>query len=253
MAAELRWAWHTAFKSKSFNAEDDANTLLKNMFPDSQIASKFSCARTKMTYLINFAIAPYCEEKVATSLKDNPYSIAYDEADGYMMVLVRHIADGALLNDMLDLVPLNGNFTSENCTKAILSAIDNAHLPRRNCISDCSDSCNTMRGKLNNFKYFLIINCSFYSYKSICSMVYFLFIGVNKGVMKLLRKSAGLENLIDVGGCTLHTVSNGNRHATVSVFPDIPDVCEDVFCFFDKSCKRKVEFQKVSFFLFYCK
>lgn len=79
-------------------------------------------------------------------------------------------------------------------------------------------------------------------------MIYFLFIGVNKGgILKLLRQSADLENLIDVGGCTLHIVSNGNRHATMSGFPEIPDVCEDVFSFFDKSCKRQVAFQKVSF------
>lgn len=74
-----------------------------------------------------------------------------------MLIIIRHISDGALLNDMLDLVSLDGNFKADNCTRAILSAIDNAHLPRRNCISDFSDSCNTMRGELNNLNYLLSI------------------------------------------------------------------------------------------------
>lgn len=119
------------------------------MFSDSDIAKIFSCARTKHTYLINFAIAPYCQKKVVESIGKNAYSIAYDEADGFMMIMVRYISEGVVRNDVLDLVQLNGKFTSENCTKSILSAVDNAGLPRRLCVSDFSDSCNTMRGELS--------------------------------------------------------------------------------------------------------
>lgn len=146
MAAEIRWAWHTASTSKSFNCEDDCGDLLRNMFTDSDIAKTFTCARTKQSYLVNFAIGPYCQKKIVDSIHNHPYSIAYDEADGFMMVMVRHVSDGILQNDMLDLVFLDGSFNAESCTKSIVSAIDNAGLSRRACISDSSDSCNTMRG-----------------------------------------------------------------------------------------------------------
>lgn len=62
MEAELRWVWHTAETSKSFHCEDEASVLFRLMFPDSQIVSLFSCAKDKQSYLLNFAIAPYCRE-----------------------------------------------------------------------------------------------------------------------------------------------------------------------------------------------
>ena len=41
---------------------DGVSTLFEVMFMDSQIAKNFQMSRTKMTYLINFAIAPYFME-----------------------------------------------------------------------------------------------------------------------------------------------------------------------------------------------
>lgn len=148
MEAELRWAFHTAQTGKSFMCEDKVGDLFRVMFPDSTIAKKFSCGRTKQTYLINFAISPSCQKKIVESVSNRPYSIAFDETDGNMMVVVRYInpVKQEIVTEMLDFVPLEGNFSSENCTKAILSAIDNAQLRRINCISDFSDSCNAMRG-----------------------------------------------------------------------------------------------------------
>ena len=43
--------------------------LFEAMFSDSQIAKDFQMSRTKMTYLINFAIAPYVKEILIDELK----------------------------------------------------------------------------------------------------------------------------------------------------------------------------------------
>lgn len=149
-SAEIRYVWHTALKSKSFNCEDDASQLFQAMFPDSEVAKRYTGSRTKQTYLLNFAIAPYVKNKIAECVRENDqpfYSIAFDEADGLMMVVIRYLDKGAVRNDMIDLPSLEGDYTSRNCAEAILSAIDNAKLARRKCVSDFSDSCNAMRGK----------------------------------------------------------------------------------------------------------
>jgi hypothetical protein len=147
MEAELRWVWHSALKSKSFASEDDSADLFRVMFPDSTIAKDFTCGRTKQSYLLNFAIAPYCKEQIFTDIGDNFYSMSFDETDGMMMVVVRYVSDGVLRTEMLDLVSLQGDFTAANCKSVIVSVIDDYGLPRSHCISGFSDSCNTMRGK----------------------------------------------------------------------------------------------------------
>ena len=43
--------------------------LFEAMFSDSQIAKDFQMSRTKMTYLINFAITPYVKEILIDELK----------------------------------------------------------------------------------------------------------------------------------------------------------------------------------------
>ena len=51
------------------------------MFPDSEIAKQFSCAKTKIMYLCVFGLAPYYEQKLLNILDNVPYySISFDES-----------------------------------------------------------------------------------------------------------------------------------------------------------------------------
>ena len=59
---------------------EGVSELFEVMFSDSQIAKDFQMSRPKMTYLINFAIAPYFLEILMSELKScNCYSISLDE------------------------------------------------------------------------------------------------------------------------------------------------------------------------------
>ena len=53
LKAEIQWATFICEKDLSPNLSDDASKLFASMFLDSKIASKFSCGRTKATYLIS--------------------------------------------------------------------------------------------------------------------------------------------------------------------------------------------------------
>lgn len=151
MESELRFLWNIAFTSRSFHSEDHSVQLFQVMFPECKRASKMSCGRTKQTYLLNFALAPYCTQAMVNEIGNGPYSIAYDECDGLMMIVIRYVYNRKIHTQILDLRSLDGDLTASNCTDSIVKSVDEAGLARRKCISDFSDSCNTMRGRCSPF------------------------------------------------------------------------------------------------------
>ena len=48
------------------------------MFPDSSIAKKYSCARTKTTSILNGAMAPEMKATLVELMKMEPFSICID-------------------------------------------------------------------------------------------------------------------------------------------------------------------------------
>lgn len=48
------------------------------MFPDSTIAAKFSCARTKTTQILNNAIMPSLQEYNVNIMRTQPFSLVND-------------------------------------------------------------------------------------------------------------------------------------------------------------------------------
>ena len=51
------------------------------MFPNSPIAKKFSCETGKISYLVNFGLAPFFSEELIRSLMGaSCFSISYDES-----------------------------------------------------------------------------------------------------------------------------------------------------------------------------
>ena len=57
--AEIMWALKCVVCDWSINSAEKISDLFKVMFSDSQIASEFQMSGTKLSYLINFGIAPH--------------------------------------------------------------------------------------------------------------------------------------------------------------------------------------------------
>ena len=64
-----------------FVVADHFTQLCSQRFPDSKIASKFACKRTKCTQIIKRAIAPSLEDKVVQMCTKQPFSNLCDESD----------------------------------------------------------------------------------------------------------------------------------------------------------------------------
>ena len=78
--AETRWAVFVAKHNLAFLASDHASKLFATMFPDSQIAKKFSCGRTKTTAIVKGALAPHFLN-TAISNMSSAFSLLMDESN----------------------------------------------------------------------------------------------------------------------------------------------------------------------------
>ena len=91
--AESRWALFVAKHNLAFLNSDHATKLFAKIFKDSEVATKFSCTRTKCTAIVNEALAPHFTKKVVSNLSDHPFSIMIDESnskqDKSCIILVR--------------------------------------------------------------------------------------------------------------------------------------------------------------------
>ena len=79
--AEILWAMKIVLSHFSFRASTDVGGLFQNMFPDSAIAKKFSCGKTKVNYMICFGLASYFKEKLLQKVKEaDCITVSFDEA-----------------------------------------------------------------------------------------------------------------------------------------------------------------------------
>ena len=69
LSAEIIWAIKTVVSHYSCSSSANTNTLFQKMFPDSEIAKKFSCGETKCSYLIQFGLAPYFKADLASKIQ----------------------------------------------------------------------------------------------------------------------------------------------------------------------------------------
>lgn len=80
LEAEIRWVIKMVMSHYSFNSSSDISAIFGQMFPDSEIAKKFSCGATKAAYLICFGLGPYFKEQRINDIRKAPcYVVYFDE------------------------------------------------------------------------------------------------------------------------------------------------------------------------------
>ncbi|CAC5399070.1 unnamed protein product [Mytilus coruscus] len=79
--AEIVFAYFIAQHNLPFSFADHFTKICKVMFPDSKIATKFSCGRTKTTQIVKRSLAPSLQLDVITNLRTQPFSLAIDESN----------------------------------------------------------------------------------------------------------------------------------------------------------------------------
>ena len=81
LTAEIVWIMKAINSHYSLSSCRDNKSIFTRMFPDSAIASKFSCGDTKTGYIALFGIAPYYKKQVIQEVKDQAnYTLLFDES-----------------------------------------------------------------------------------------------------------------------------------------------------------------------------
>lgn len=153
MRAEVLFSNFVAEHNIPFLVADCFTRLCKAMFPDSKIASKFSCSRTKTTQIVKRSLAPSLHQEVVEHLKNNPFSLAIDESndrncDKSLAILVRYFTDRSRTSFLA--MPICNIGTAANIFEHIQQVFIDNNIPWSNLISFMSDNCSVMTGKNNS-------------------------------------------------------------------------------------------------------
>ena len=182
------------------------------MFPDSDIAKKFSSARTKTTAVVNNVLAPSLREKLIVAMRCGPFSLLFDEATDIGVVksacmVIRTFDEeaGAVRNEFYRLAELGEKADAQTLFAAVESAFTEDAVPFDNLLGFASDGANAMLGRHNSVK------------------------------TRLLAKQPNLF----VMHCICHVAALCTSHACSDAIPnEVEQLLRDTYNFFHQSSKR---------------
>lgn len=133
--------------------------VLKDIFPDSEIAQGIQLHRKKCTTIINNIIAPVEIEETIQIIRKCPFSVLVDESTDictqkFLCVLVHYVHPeyGTVHTRLLELVGIDATDCSAiNMYKEFKKCINSKQIPISNLIGVASDGANVMIGKNNSF------------------------------------------------------------------------------------------------------
>ena len=77
--AEILQALNKVDKNHLFSSANGDSGRLKKMFPDLQIAAKYSQEETKSKYVVQFGLSPFVKDELITDVQKTPYSFKFNE------------------------------------------------------------------------------------------------------------------------------------------------------------------------------
>ncbi len=266
--AEVKIANFMVEHNVPFAVADHLSPLLRDVFPDSQIAKRYSSARTKTTCVLNMAIAPHFQGnykyKALNLLLELTtecfYTLKPSHFMGPLVYLIVHIAQScngkyfsftaALVEEMkaspFSLLVDGSNDTGvEKLNPLTVKIFD---ITRREVVSHLLDMCTTSgRDCGTSMTIFSKIDSVLEKY----SIPWGNCVGfgvdntsVNIGLRHSIMTHVQQKNAeCYFMGCPCHLVHNIAGHASEALHKvagfDVEDLCVDVFYWFDKSTKRK--------------
>lgn len=194
---------------------DHAGALLRKMFPNSEIAKKYGCARTKTAAIVSEMASDKIDD-VVQYLQSGPFAVATDgsnDSNAKLYPIVVTFFDEKqekIVNAVLSIPALEGESTGRNIGNLMLSQFESKKIPFDHCIALCSDNAAVMVGRKN-------------------------------GVAAVLKEK---QNDIIVIGCSCHLINLAAEKAVIGLPIKIDEILVDIFYYLEKSSKRKERFHK---------
>lgn len=198
------------------SSADSFSKTYKVMFPDSVIAKKFSCARTKTSAVLDH-MAKVTHQSLKDRLKNQPFTISTDGSNDSKSklypVVVRTFDEvaGEVRSDLLSVPECKDSATGENIFKLLDAELQSNNIPWTNCLSLGCDNANVMTG-------------------------------MKKGVFAFVKKE---HKSVALSGCVCHLIHIAAEKAA-SCFPfSIDNILVNIFYYLDKSSKRQTNLAKL--------
>lgn len=215
--SEVYFTKFVAEHNLSFRTAEHFSKLVKVMFPDSKVASAFSCSRTKTAAIVNNALAPKLNEAVFAACRSSPFTIMCDGGNDdmdrkYFGLMVRYWDDAfeqAVTRFLA--MPICNIATGETLFNAIDAELRTHDIPWGNVVGFCSDSASVMVGKRNSV---------------------------------LSRVKEVSPNVFSLG-CVCHLANLCAAAALKSLPISVDDLLIDIFYYFKHSAKRWEMFAEI--------
>lgn len=208
-AVEATLTYHGVKHHHSYASQECGNCVVHACFPESPIARKISCARTKAEAIAMNVLAPHAIEQLLEQLKHGVYfSIATDASNRgnrkmYPLALRYFSVQHGVREVLLDFYE-DANEDAESICNRITSSLQDAKLPL-NCVSAFSADNASV-----NF-------------------------GIHNGVYARLRN--GMPTLVRAN-CNCHVVYDCANYAFIFFAYDVEDFILKVYAEFSRSAKR---------------
>ncbi|KAJ8048447.1 hypothetical protein HOLleu_00771 [Holothuria leucospilota] len=141
---------------------DHCGKLFQKMFPDSHIAKKYRCARTKTTYIVE-TLGKDSQKRILSTIRESPFSMATDGSTDYedlklYPLCVRYFDpdEGCVISVLLSLRKCDQPSTGENIFKILQKELENLEIPWENLVCFSADNASVMLGKVKGVAAFLV-------------------------------------------------------------------------------------------------
>jgi hypothetical protein len=188
-------------------AADKITQVVKKAFPDSKIAQRYECSRSKTTAIIK-CVAALTKDDIVQKMQTGPYSISTDGSNDqqckqFPIVVSLPGAEGVTQN-LLSVPVLSGSATGENIFNLVHRELTSRNIPLKNCLAFGTDNANVVTGK-------------------------------HKGVFAFMLKE---NSDLHLAGCPCHLIHHAAEHASQCLPFSIDDILVNTYYYIDKSSKR---------------
>lgn len=213
--AELLFTSFLIEHNLPIGCSDHAGPLFRKMFPDSAIAKKYGCARTKTSAIVR-GLAAATQNEIASVIKNNPFALATDGSTDisdiklYPIVVSYFSVEVGKITTMLLSVKESTVNTGEGIFNLLDSELREKNIPWKNCIAFSCDNASTMTGCI-------------------------------KGVVSFIKKE---QPLLHVQGCACHLIHIAAQKGVNSFQNfDTEKFVIDIYYYLQKSSKRQAAFK----------
>lgn len=203
LKSETLWALHVANENFSFKSCTETLDLIKEMFPDSAIASSMKLKEKKVAYVIKHGISKYFEKCLIKDIADSSpgITLAFDESTNVqtkrqMDIYARYWSKQFNLVTCRYLKSVFlGHATADIILKELLDAVSAFDIPLSKIICLSMDNPN-----------------------------------VNKSVLKKFSEEIG-NALLPIGACNLHVANNAFKTFLNALNINFDELANDVYFF----------------------